>query len=101
MIRHGIIHESPGYVCPFCPDREHKYPRPDNLQRSVIRRLNVSMKGYANTFHEDMFASTIQRKTAMILSSEMSWHNGQKGVLVDDEDVLIHPHHLRPNNYRS
>ncbi|OAL49311.1 hypothetical protein IQ07DRAFT_76971 [Pyrenochaeta sp. DS3sAY3a] len=35
MIRHGIVHRSPGYVCPFCPDREHKYPRPDNLQRHV------------------------------------------------------------------
>ncbi|KAF2030366.1 hypothetical protein EK21DRAFT_65653 [Setomelanomma holmii] len=33
MIRHGLVHQSPGYVCPFCPDREHKYPRPDNLQR--------------------------------------------------------------------
>ncbi|KAG5927128.1 hypothetical protein E4U53_002922 [Claviceps sorghi] len=33
MIRHGLVHTSPGYVCPFCPDREHKYPRPDNLQR--------------------------------------------------------------------
>jgi hypothetical protein len=35
MIRHGLIHESPGYVCPYCQDRDHKYPRPDNLQRSV------------------------------------------------------------------
>ncbi|AEO69185.1 uncharacterized protein THITE_2119310 [Thermothielavioides terrestris NRRL 8126] len=35
MIRHGLVHNSPGYVCPFCPDREHKYPRPDNLQRHV------------------------------------------------------------------
>ncbi|KAK4239761.1 hypothetical protein C8A03DRAFT_42624 [Achaetomium macrosporum] len=35
MIRHGLVHESPGYVCPFCPEREHKYPRPDNLQRHV------------------------------------------------------------------
>lgn len=33
MIRHGLVHSSPGYICPFCPDREHKYPRPDNLQR--------------------------------------------------------------------
>ncbi|KAL8682754.1 MAG: hypothetical protein Q9186_001265 [Xanthomendoza sp. 1 TL-2023] len=39
MIRHGLVHQSPGYICPFCPEREHKYPRPDNLQRSVqIRR---------------------------------------------------------------
>jgi hypothetical protein len=37
MIRHGLVHESPGYVCPFCPDREHKYPRPDNLQRLVLQ----------------------------------------------------------------
>ncbi|KAH7228576.1 uncharacterized protein BKA55DRAFT_545658 [Fusarium redolens] len=35
MIRHGLVHDSPGYVCPFCPDKEHKYPRPDNLQRHV------------------------------------------------------------------
>ncbi|KAK5111108.1 hypothetical protein LTR62_005307 [Meristemomyces frigidus] len=35
MIRHGLVHNSPGYVCPFCEDREHKYPRPDNLQRHV------------------------------------------------------------------
>ena len=35
MIRHGLVHDSPGYVCPFCPDQQHRYPRPDNLQRSV------------------------------------------------------------------
>ncbi|CAH0020418.1 unnamed protein product [Clonostachys rhizophaga] len=35
MIRHGLVHDSPGYVCPFCPDRDHRYPRPDNLQRYV------------------------------------------------------------------
>lgn len=33
MIRHGLVHNSPGYICPFCPEREHRYPRPDNLQR--------------------------------------------------------------------
>jgi hypothetical protein len=33
MIRHGLVHDSPGYVCPFCPEKDHKYPRPDNLQR--------------------------------------------------------------------
>lgn len=35
MIRHGLVHDSPGYMCPFCPDQQHKYPRPDNLQRHV------------------------------------------------------------------
>ena len=36
MLRHGLVHNSPGYVCPFCsPEKEHRYPRPDNLQRHV------------------------------------------------------------------
>ncbi|KAK8120396.1 hypothetical protein PG999_004516 [Apiospora kogelbergensis] len=35
LTRHGLVHEPPGYICPFCPDREHKYPRPDNVQRHV------------------------------------------------------------------
>jgi hypothetical protein len=44
MIRHGLVHDSPGYVCPFCADREHKYPRPDNLQRYVhCHRLHILM----------------------------------------------------------
>lgn len=33
--RHGLVHQSPGYICPFCPDQQHRYPRPDNLQRHV------------------------------------------------------------------
>ncbi|KAI1423807.1 hypothetical protein F5Y12DRAFT_755424 [Xylaria sp. FL1777] len=43
MIRHGLVHDSPGYVCPFCPDREHKYPRPDNLQRYFSREYKMPM----------------------------------------------------------
>ncbi|EMC94783.1 hypothetical protein BAUCODRAFT_560772 [Baudoinia panamericana UAMH 10762] len=35
MLRHELVHNSPGYVCPFCQDKEHRYPRPDNLQRHV------------------------------------------------------------------
>ncbi|EED11794.1 hypothetical protein TSTA_109740 [Talaromyces stipitatus ATCC 10500] len=30
MIRHGPVHDSPGYVCPYCTDQQHKY-----LQRHV------------------------------------------------------------------
>lgn len=46
MIRHGLVHVSPGYVCPFCTDREHKYPRPDNLQRYDIHaHLCFAMRG--------------------------------------------------------
>lgn len=36
MIRHGLVHESPGYICPFCPEKDHRYPRPDNLQRYIL-----------------------------------------------------------------
>ncbi|KAJ9270192.1 hypothetical protein DTO271D3_1490 [Paecilomyces variotii] len=35
MIRHGLVHNSPGYECPFCKEQQHLYPRPDNLQRHV------------------------------------------------------------------
>ncbi|EEP81855.1 predicted protein [Uncinocarpus reesii 1704] len=35
MIRHGLVHDSPGYICPFCSDQQRRYPRPDNLQRHV------------------------------------------------------------------
>ncbi|KAL5612541.1 hypothetical protein BROUX41_004360 [Berkeleyomyces rouxiae] len=38
MVRHSHIHMSPRYVCPFCPDQDRKYPRPDNLQRHVRTR---------------------------------------------------------------
>lgn len=46
MIRHGLVHDSPGYICPFCPDRDHRYPRPDNLQRYVNLCTPRSMKGH-------------------------------------------------------
>lgn len=47
MIRHGLVHESPGYICPFCPERGHKYPRPDNLQRyatNFIKQLDDRLR---------------------------------------------------------
>lgn len=43
MIRHGLVHDSPGYVCPFCADQQHRYPRPDNLQRYVNEPLNFTL----------------------------------------------------------
>jgi len=54
MIRHGLVHDSPGYVCPFCPDREHKYPRPDNLQRHV--RVHHSDKDKDDALLRDVLA---------------------------------------------
>ncbi|EXM12348.1 hypothetical protein FOTG_19151, partial [Fusarium oxysporum f. sp. vasinfectum 25433] len=34
MVKHGLTHNSPGYICPFCSPKKvkHRYPRPDNLQ---------------------------------------------------------------------
>ncbi|KAK2469038.1 hypothetical protein H9L39_19306, partial [Fusarium oxysporum f. sp. albedinis] len=54
MIRHGLVHDSPGYVCPFCPDREHKYPRPSTLQRHV--RIHHSDKKKDNPQLRDVLA---------------------------------------------
>ncbi|KAL8812493.1 MAG: hypothetical protein Q9223_000097 [Gallowayella weberi] len=54
MIRHGLVHQSPGYVCPFCPEREHKYPRPDNLQRHV--RVNHTDKDMNDPRLRDVLA---------------------------------------------
>ena len=51
MIRHGLVHDSPGYVCPFCPDQRHRYPRPDNLQRYVkpkFKKKKKKKKGRSN-----------------------------------------------------
>ncbi|KAF1969183.1 hypothetical protein BU23DRAFT_582818 [Bimuria novae-zelandiae CBS 107.79] len=43
MIQHQLMHLSPGYICPFCPDREHKYPRPDNFKRHVhVHHVDVA-----------------------------------------------------------
>jgi hypothetical protein len=41
MIRHQLVHDSPGYICPFCADQQHKYPRPDNLQRCFFRFAKI------------------------------------------------------------
>jgi hypothetical protein len=42
MIRHGLVHESPGYACPYCVDHGRRYPRPDNLQRSVSCHMGLN-----------------------------------------------------------
>lgn len=49
--RHGLVHESPGYICPYCPEREHKYPRPDNLQRYVVLGVMCSREVWTDTIY--------------------------------------------------
>jgi hypothetical protein len=69
MIRHGLVHDSPGYVCPFCPDREHKYPRPDNLQRWVTNSCTyLAADEVDDGVPLDMFASITSIRTRMTLS---------------------------------
>ena len=85
MIRHGLVHDSPGYVCPFCPDREHKYPRPDNLQR-YFKTLPV--KVMRTDFSRVLIAtsgSTIWIKTRTIHSSGTSLPSG---LSVETEAVV-------------
>jgi hypothetical protein len=43
MIRHGRVHDSRGYTCPFCADQQHRYPRPDNLMRYAIVHFGGDM----------------------------------------------------------
>lgn len=77
MIRHGLVHKSPGYMCPFCPEREHKYPRPDNLQRyahPLSDSAAMTDKSVADTF-----ACTTRIKTRTIFSSERFWNSGLMG----------------------
>jgi hypothetical protein len=75
-------------VCPFCPDREHKYPRPDNLQRYspifdacfcdysyCIKRFS---RNKANEIFSGMLEFTMWTKIKMIPNSEMSSHRDQK-----------------------
>lgn len=85
MIRHGLVHQSPGYVCPFCPDREHKYPRPDNLQRYAL--MLKLMKGTELMNLVDMYAYTTPIKTKTTLNSEMFLPSGLKAVVGGEGDV--------------
>ena len=50
MIRHGLVHASPGYVCPFCADQQHKYPRPDNLQRYALSNAPTTRQDFLANF---------------------------------------------------
>jgi hypothetical protein len=86
MIRHGLVHQSPGYVCPFCPDREHKYPRPDNLQRCVIV---LALSTEIELMHVvGMYAYTIPIKIKMTRNFVMSLLSGLKAVVGGGEDAL-------------
>lgn len=77
MIRHGLVHDSPGYVCPFCPDREHKYPRPDNLQRYY-------QPTYANMIAANTgvgtYGFTTWTKTRTTHSSETFFRSGPRAA---------------------
>ncbi|KAJ5573399.1 uncharacterized protein N7459_007826 [Penicillium hispanicum] len=82
MMRHGLVHNSPGYVCPFCPDQQHKYPRPDNLQR--YRTTHDSSCGSAwLILLADMSGSITSIKTKTTPPSAKSSHSGQSAAHAD------------------
>ncbi|KAL8703746.1 MAG: hypothetical protein Q9201_003071 [Fulgogasparrea decipioides] len=61
MLRHRLCHKSPGYICPFCVE-EHKYPRPDNLQRHVLAWHDVKiMQDDINPDRRFTFLDTLDR----------------------------------------
>ena len=90
MIRHGLVHDSPGYVCPFCPDQQHKYPRPDNLQRQALLLL-LSKAYMANLSSLDMFEYIMLIKIGTILSYGMSLHNDQRVATGVAADATVSP----------
>jgi hypothetical protein len=92
MMRHGLVHNSPGYVCPFCPDQQHKYPRPDNLQRCVtlIRLWRRDIGICTNYLRTDTYESTTSIKTKTTQSSDKSSHNGPSAVHEADGGECIH-----------
>ncbi|EME49425.1 hypothetical protein DOTSEDRAFT_40634 [Dothistroma septosporum NZE10] len=73
MIRHGLVHSSPGYVCPFCPDREHRYPRPDNLQRWVLILLDYTPALIDTRTFLDMSVSIMSTRIATIPHCVKYW----------------------------
>jgi hypothetical protein len=81
MIRHGLVHDSPGYVCPFCPLREHRYPRPDNLQRCVSSIVGIN--SLTNIIVAGMFVSTMWIKIRTTLCFERFWPSDLKAVAED------------------
>lgn len=84
MIRHGLVHQSPGYVCPFCPDREHKYPRPDNLQRYSIS--NSWTLAFADKSFSGTSVYTMSTKIRTIRNYATYLHNVQKVAVAGGED---------------
>lgn len=85
MIRHGLVHQSPGYVCPFCPDREHKYPRPDNLQRYALTVEILSSAELTNFV--DMYAYTTLIKIKTIRNFVMFLLSDLKAVVEGGGDA--------------
>src|ERR1700709_764182 len=73
MKRHGLVHNSPGYICPFCPEREHRYPRPDNLQRHVrVHHADVPQT-------DNRLREVLEKKEGMIIGGRGSGRRKPRG----------------------
>jgi len=86
MIRHGLVHQSPGYVCPFCADDGYKYPRPDLLQRYVKQGSPNPYIYVANSFVLGMCSFIIQTKTKTTLGFVTYWHSALRAEAVAAEE---------------
>jgi len=86
MIRHGLVHNSPGYICPFCPDREHKYPRPDNLQRCfTVHPSPDLLLPNANTVVDTCVCTTSTRTRMTRLCAKSSLNASKDPVNTGDD----------------
>jgi len=76
MIRHGLVHESPGYRCPFCPTTiKHRYPRPDNLRRYVSPSSSVTSRvtRYLGHLTDGSFTSSLSLSFFSVPSFVPGW----------------------------
>lgn len=87
MIRHGLVHDSPGYMCPFCADQQHKYPRPDNLQRCDLDPL---WKFLADGDFPGTFEFITQTSSVMTHNCVKSWLCGTEMRVEAVGDVSVH-----------
>ena len=80
MLRHMLIHESPGYVCPFCsPEKEHRYPRPNNLQR------HVKMHHEDKAEDDPKLLEVLGQRRSTVLSAAEMWNRARSGGTTQEQ----------------
>ncbi|OAQ63779.1 zinc finger, c2H2 type domain-containing protein [Purpureocillium lilacinum] len=73
LTKHGWVHNSSGYSCPFCTDKKREFYRPDNLNDSARRHLS--------SHHPD------KGKDDTTLLQVLPWRRGRVQKAVGDPSI--------------